>query len=183
MIDWRAIIGECNWSVDVHCQKSSLSLFLICLFLFWFGEASKKMAPARKKNKWQEVLYWTPNRNHHEDEAGSYPWTAAGHPSRRFLEIIDKSLNPVTRGQMIIREQEAAGVCYWCAKHGHISVDCPRLKLGGPQNKAECMGNWYWSNINMQSLPKLYEIRKKSILDPGATMHLWVLGLYNRKNC
>ena len=59
----------------------------------------------------------------------------------RFLEIIDKSLNPVTGSQMIMREQEAAGVCYLCAKHGHISVDCPRLKSGGPQNKAECMGS------------------------------------------
>jgi hypothetical protein len=42
------------------CQKSSLSLLLICLFLFQSGEALKKMVPARKKNKWQEVLYWTP---------------------------------------------------------------------------------------------------------------------------
>jgi hypothetical protein len=62
----------------------------------------------------------------------------------KFLEIIDKSLKPVTGGQMIMREQEAAGVCYLCAKHGHISVNCPRLKLGGtPQNKAECIGSWY----------------------------------------
>ncbi len=30
----------------------------------------------------------------------------------RFLEIIDESLNPVTGGQMIMREQEAARVCY-----------------------------------------------------------------------
>jgi hypothetical protein len=29
----------------------------------------------------------------------------------RFLEIIDKSLNPVTGGQMIMREQEAARFC------------------------------------------------------------------------
>jgi hypothetical protein len=42
-----------------------------------------------------------------------------------FLEIIDKSLNPVPGGQMIMREQAAAGVCYLCAKHGHISVNCP----------------------------------------------------------
>jgi hypothetical protein len=33
------------------------------------------------------------------------------------------------------------------------------------------MGSWYQSNVNMQNLPKLYEIRKKPILDPGATMH------------
>jgi hypothetical protein len=33
-----------------------------------------------------------------------------------FLE----SLDPVTGGQMIMREQEAAGVCYLCAKRGHI---------------------------------------------------------------
>jgi hypothetical protein len=89
----------------------------------------------------------------------------------RFLEIIDKSLNPVTGGQMIMREQEAAGVCYLCAKRGHISVDCPRSKLGGPQNKAERVGSWYQANVNMQNLPKLYKIRKKPILDPGATMH------------
>ncbi len=62
---------------------------------------------------------------------------------------------------------------YLCAKHGHISVDCPGLKLGGPQNKAERMGSWYWSNVNMWNLPKLYKIRKKPILDPGATIHQW----------
>jgi hypothetical protein len=74
---------------------------------------------------------------------------------------------------MIMREQAAAGVCYLCAKRGHISVDCHRLKLGGPQNKVECIGSWYRSNVNMQNLPKLYKIRnrKKPILDPGATMH------------
>jgi hypothetical protein len=74
---------------------------------------------------------------------------------------------------MITREQEAAGVCYLCAKHGHISVNCPRLKLGGPQNEAECIGSWYRSNLNMQNLLKLYKIkdRKKSSLDPGASMH------------
>jgi hypothetical protein len=31
----------------------------------------------------------------------------------RFLEIIEKSLNPVTGSRMIMREQEAAGVCYF----------------------------------------------------------------------
>jgi hypothetical protein len=61
----------------------------------------------------------------------------------RSLRIIDKPLDPVTGGRMIMREQEAAGVCYLSAKHGHISVDCPRLKLGGPQNKAEHVGSWY----------------------------------------
>jgi hypothetical protein len=45
MIDRRAINGKCNQSVDVHCQKTSLSLLLICLFLFRFGEALKKMVP------------------------------------------------------------------------------------------------------------------------------------------
>jgi hypothetical protein len=89
----------------------------------------------------------------------------------RFLGIIDKSRNPVTGSQMIMREQEPSRVCYLCAKQGHISVNCPRLKLGGPQNKAECVGSWYQSNVNMQNLPKLYKIRKKPILDPGATMH------------
>jgi hypothetical protein len=58
-----------------------------------------------------------------------------------FLEIIDKSLNPVTGSQMIMREQEAAGVCHLCAKRGHILVNCHGLKLGGPQNKAECVGS------------------------------------------
>ncbi len=70
-----------------------------------------------------------------------------------FLEIIDKSLNPLPGGQMILREQAAAGVCYLCAKHGHISVNCPKLKLGGPQNKAERIGSWYRSNVNMQTYP------------------------------
>ncbi len=49
MIDLRAIIGNYNQSVDVRCQKSSLSLLLICLFLFRFGEASKTMVPTGKK--------------------------------------------------------------------------------------------------------------------------------------
>jgi hypothetical protein len=74
---------------------------------------------------------------------------------------------------MIMREQEAAGVCYLCDKCGHISVDCPGLKLGGPRNKAECVGSWYQSNVSMQNLPKLYKIRKTPILDPGATLHQW----------
>jgi hypothetical protein len=60
-----------------------------------------------------------------------------------FLGIIDRSLDPMTSGRMIMREQETAGVCYLCAKCGHISVNCPRFKLGGPQNKAERMGSWY----------------------------------------
>ncbi len=72
-----------------------------------------------------------------------------------------------------MREQAAAGVCYLCAKCGHISVDCPQLKLGGPQNKVEHIGSWYRSNVNMQNLPKLYKIRnrKNPILDTGAMMH------------
>jgi hypothetical protein len=61
----------------------------------------------------------------------------------RFLKIIDKSLNPVTGSRMIMREQEAAGVCYLCAKRGHISVDCPILKSGVPQNEAKHVGQWY----------------------------------------
>ncbi len=60
-----------------------------------------------------------------------------------FLETIDKSCYHVTGSQMITREQEAAGVCGLCAKCGHTSVDCPRLKSGRPQNKAEHMGKWY----------------------------------------
>jgi hypothetical protein len=74
---------------------------------------------------------------------------------------------------MIMREQAAAGVCYLCAKRGHISVDCPGLKLGRPQNEVECIGSWYRSNLNMQNLPKLYKIsnRKKPTLDLGVSMH------------
>jgi hypothetical protein len=90
-----------------------------------------------------------------------------------FLGIIDKYLDPMTGGRMIMREQEAAGICYLCAKCGHISIDCPGLKLGGPQNEAERVGRWHLSNVNMRNLPKLYEIRKKPILDPGAMMHQW----------
>ncbi len=45
-----------------------------------------------------------------------------------ILETIDESLSAVTGRQMITREQEVAGVCYLCAKHGQISVDCPILK-------------------------------------------------------
>jgi hypothetical protein len=60
-----------------------------------------------------------------------------------FLEILDKSCYPGTGGPMIMREQEAAGVCYLCAKCGHISGDCHRLKSGGPQKKAERVGQWY----------------------------------------
>jgi hypothetical protein len=89
----------------------------------------------------------------------------------RFLKTIDKSCYPVTGSWMIIREQEVAGVCYLCAMHGHNSVNCPRLKSKAPQIKAEHMGKWYWSTINMQNLPRLYKIRKEPILDPGATVH------------
>jgi hypothetical protein len=88
-----------------------------------------------------------------------------------FLGIIDKSLDQVTGGQMIMREQEAAGVCYLCAKRGHISVNYPGLMLGGLQNEAKHMGSWYQSNINTCNLHKLYKIRIKPILDPGAKMH------------
>jgi hypothetical protein len=61
----------------------------------------------------------------------------------RFLEILDNSCYPITGGQMIMREQKAAEVCYVCAKCGHISVDCPKLKSRGPQNKAERVGSWF----------------------------------------
>jgi hypothetical protein len=61
----------------------------------------------------------------------------------RFLETLDQSCNPVTGSRMYIREQEAAGVCYLCATHGHTSVNCPRLKSREPQIKAECMGEWH----------------------------------------
>jgi hypothetical protein len=72
---------------------------------------------------------------------------------------------------MIIREQEAAGGCYLCAKCGLISVISPILKSGGPQNKVGCMGQWYQSNVKKRNLPRLYKIRKEPIHDPGATMH------------
>jgi hypothetical protein len=54
----------------------------------------------------------------------------------RFLEILDKSCYPVNGSQMIMREKEREGVCYLCAKHGHISGNCPILKSGGHQKKA-----------------------------------------------
>jgi hypothetical protein len=72
---------------------------------------------------------------------------------------------------MDIIEQEAPRVCYFYAMRGHTSVDYPRLKSGEPLIKAEHMGKWYQSTVNMQNLPRLYEIRKKPILDPGATRH------------
>jgi hypothetical protein len=72
---------------------------------------------------------------------------------------------------MHIREQEAVGLYYLCTTRGHTSVDCPRLKSGKPQIEAERMGKWYQSTVNMQNLPRLYEIRKEPILDPGATRH------------
>jgi hypothetical protein len=50
----------------------------------------------------------------------------------RFLETIDKSCYPVSGSQMIITEQEAAGVCYLCAMRGHTSDDCPKMKSRGP---------------------------------------------------
>jgi hypothetical protein len=40
----------------------------------------------------------------------------------RFLETIDKSCYPVNSSCMIIREQEAAGVCYLCAMRGHTTT-------------------------------------------------------------
>ncbi len=72
-----------------------------------------------------------------------------------ILETIDESLSTVTGSRMIMREQEVAGVCYLCAKHGHIYVECPILKSEGPQNKVECVGKWYRSNVNMQNLPTI----------------------------
>ncbi len=61
----------------------------------------------------------------------------------RLLKIFYRSGYPVTGSQIIIREQEAAGVCYLCATYGHTSIDCHRLKSGGPYNKAEQMSKWY----------------------------------------
>jgi hypothetical protein len=89
----------------------------------------------------------------------------------RILETLDESLSTATGSQMHIREQEAAGVCYLCAKHEHASVNCPKLKSRGPQKKEECVGQWYQSDVNMQNLPRLYKIRKEPIHDPEVTMH------------
>jgi hypothetical protein len=69
----------------------------------------------------------------------------------RFLETIDESCDPVTGSQMIIREQEATGVCYLCANHGHTSVACPRLKSGVPQIETEHMGKWYQSTFSYRA--------------------------------
>ncbi len=84
---------------------------------------------------------------------------------------------------MIMRQQEVAEVYYLCAKHGHISVNCPIFKSGGPQNEVEHVGRWYWSNVNMQNLTRLYKIRKEPIHDPGATMHQQstILKIYTNK--
>ncbi len=62
----------------------------------------------------------------------------------RFLEIetIDESCYPVTDSRLIIREQEAVVACYLCAMCGHTSVDCPKLKSGGPWNKVDLMSDW-----------------------------------------
>jgi hypothetical protein len=90
-----------------------------------------------------------------------------------FLGILDESCHPMTGSQMIMREQEAARVCFLCFHRGHTSVDSHGLNLEGPQNKAECVGGWYQSNVNMRNLPKLYQIRNKCIQNPGATMHQW----------
>ncbi len=89
----------------------------------------------------------------------------------RFLETIDMSSYPVAGGQMHIRQEEAAGVCYLCALHGHTSVDCPRLKSGEPQVEAERVGKWYQSTVSMWKLSRLYKIWKEPIHDPGATRH------------
>jgi hypothetical protein len=42
MIDWHAMIGECNQSVDVHCQKLSLSLLLVFLLYFALERLQRK---------------------------------------------------------------------------------------------------------------------------------------------
>ncbi len=89
----------------------------------------------------------------------------------RFLEIIDKSSNPVTGGQMILREQKAAGVCYLCAKHGHISADCPGLKLGGPQNKVERIGVGIDPMSTCKTYPSCTRSGRSLSVDPGAMMH------------
>ena len=58
--DWLAYN---NWQVQWVCwcalSKNISHFVAVFLFLFWFGEASKKMVPT-KKNKWRVLLYWTP---------------------------------------------------------------------------------------------------------------------------
>jgi hypothetical protein len=56
-----------------------------------------------------------------------------------------------------------------CQAWTHLS-QLSWIEIGRTQNEAEHIGSWYRSNVNMQNLPKLYEIRKKPILDPGAMM-------------
>jgi hypothetical protein len=75
-------------------------------------------------------------------------------------------------GSCTIREQEAIGVCFLCAKRGHNSVNCPRLKEGGAWNKKEDKGNWYESTANVRNIPTHYKNRRRPILDPGAAMNL-----------
>jgi hypothetical protein len=69
------------------------------------------------------------------------------------LETIDGSLSTVTGSLMNIREQEAAGVCYFCATHRHTSVNCPRLKSGNLQSRQ----NTWASGINPLSTCRTFQ--------------------------
>jgi hypothetical protein len=59
MIDWHVITGKCNQSVDVRCQKLSLSLLLVCLFYFDSERLQRKWFPP-EKNQMAESLVLDP---------------------------------------------------------------------------------------------------------------------------
>ena len=65
MIDCHAIIGKCNWSVDVHCQKPSLSLLLICLFLF----SSSHISWNKLQNNTNRIIFFFYNFQESADSA------------------------------------------------------------------------------------------------------------------
>jgi hypothetical protein len=54
---WRELF--CRFIVSRQIAGNECWEVVVCLFLFQFGESSKKMVPIRKKNKWREVFYWT----------------------------------------------------------------------------------------------------------------------------
>jgi hypothetical protein len=93
MIDWHAIIGKCNQSVDVHCQKLSLSLLLVCLFLFRFGEASNKMVPTRKIKQMAGTLVLDPLPISNSDAIDTL--------RERMMDIVDDPSKVLNKGFMM----------------------------------------------------------------------------------
>ncbi len=149
MIDWHAIIGECNRSVDVHCRKLSLSLSLVCLFLFRFGEALKKMVPARKKNKWHELLCWTPFSKQVAPISTS-TWNGCRH-LYIYLKWLPLSLHLLKTVANISTSTQ--NVCH----HLYIYSKQVDVIRAGQKNPGTFSDSWNWKNWWQERIPNRRE--------------------------